>query len=262
MKAILAAIFATLLFSFGSAARAGEVQVAVASNFSGPMQVLGDEFFKASGHRATIVSGATGKLYAQIKNGAPFDAMLSADDRAPRQLENDGLAVPGSRFTYALGKLVLYSAKQNLVDDQGAVLRSKSFEHLAIANPKVAPYGSAAIAVLTRLGLLAAIRPKLVEGENIAQTLQFVASGNAELGFVAWSQLLVEGKPRAGSFWLVPESLYPAIRQDAVLLKRGENKVAAKQLIEFLKSETARQIIARSGYSLAPVPSAQRKAAP
>ncbi len=234
----------------GSTARAAEVHVAVASNFASTMQSLAGEFEKKTGHRALLSSAATGKLYAQISNGAPFDVFLAADEKTPAALEADGLALPGSRFTYALGRLALFSAKPGYVDAQAAVLRSGGFQHLAIANPKLAPYGAAALAALAKLGVLSAVRPKLVHGENIAQALQFVVSGNAELGFVAWSQLLVNGKPRAGSFWLVPEALYPPIRQDAVLLRRAAKSSAAAALLEFLKSDSAARSLASYGYAL------------
>lgn len=243
-------------------AQAAEARVAVASNFVAPMQALADAFSKKTGHQVVVASGATGKLYAQIKNGAPFDALFAADEKAPAALETEGLAVQGSRFTYAIGKLALYSSKPNYVDSAGKVLQAGKFQHLAVANPKLAPYGAAAMAVLGKLGLTTAITPKLVEGENIAQTLQFVVSGNAELGFVAWSQLLEAGKPRAGSFWLVPEELYPPIRQDAVLLHRGAHNDAAGALIDFVKTEAARGLIVRYGYAVtarAASPDATRK---
>lgn len=233
-------------------ANAEEARVAVASNFVQPMRALSEAFSKRTHHRTVVISGATGKLYAQVKNGAPFDVLLAADEKTPRAIEDEGLAARGTRFTYAVGKLVLYSAQPNFVDAHGEVLRAKRFEHLAIANPKLAPYGSAAISVLKQLNLLQALEPKLALGENIAQTLQFVESGTAELGFVAWSQVLNAGKPRAGSFWVVPEHLYPAIRQDAVLLRKAEGNSAARAFIEFLKSDLARRLIAEAGYALPP----------
>jgi len=234
----------------GASAWAAEVQVAVAANFAGPLKTLAEAFQKKTGHSVVASSGATGKLYAQVKNGAPFEVLLSADDKTPTTLETEGLALAGTRFTYAIGKLVLFSSKPDFVDGAGAVLKAGKFSHLAIANPKTAPYGAAAIAALTQLKLLDALRPRFVEGENIAQTLQFVESGNAELGFVAWSQVLDKGKPRAGSYWLVPESLYPEIRQDAVALKTGEKNPAVAAFLGFLKSDAARKIIAESGYAL------------
>ncbi|HET9954585.1 MAG TPA: molybdate ABC transporter substrate-binding protein [Polyangiaceae bacterium] len=237
-------------FCLTSAAIAAEVRVAVAANFATPLKVLASEFSKRTGHRVIPSSGATGKLYAQIKNGAPFEVLLAADDKVPAQLEAEGLTVPGSRFTYANGKLVLFSAKPGLVDAQGAVLRTGQFTHLAIANPKLAPYGAAAITVLTRLQLLQATQSKFVQGENIAQTMEFVVTGNAELGFVAWSQVLSDGKPRPGSYWMIPENLYPEIRQEAVILKPGAENPAARAWCEFLKGEPARATIAVLGYGL------------
>ncbi|HET7542584.1 MAG TPA: molybdate ABC transporter substrate-binding protein, partial [Polyangiaceae bacterium] len=193
-------------------AAAAEIQVAVASNFTGPMQELARQFEQKTGDHVVLVSGATGKLAAQIEQGAPFELLLAADERTPSRLESAGLTVPGTRFTYAFGKLALYSSKSGFVDGKGAVLRGGHFRHLALANPKLAPYGAAAIAVLKQLQLLDSLQPKLVEGENISQTLEFVTTGNAELGFVALSQILLAGKPRAGSYWLVPESMYAPIR--------------------------------------------------
>lgn len=250
MKRLLFAFLATFLFV--ESANADEVRIAVASNFVRPLQALSREFSKRTPHRIVVISGATGKLYAQVKNGAPFDILLAADEKTPSQLENEGLAANGTRFTYAIGKLVLYSAKPAFVDGEGNVLRSNQFEHLAVANPKLAPYGAAGMAVLSNLNLLDGLKPKLVFGENIAQTLQFVESGSAELGFVAWSQVIEAGKPRTGSFWLVPESLYPPIRQDAVVLRKAAKNTAARAFVDFLKSEAARGLVAEAGYALPP----------
>lgn len=233
-------------------ARAEEINVAVAANFVGPLRKLATEFGKHSGHTLVITSGATGKLYAQIKNGAPFDLLLAADEKTPLKLESEGLTANGTRFTYAVGRLVLFSKRPEFLKDAPAVLRAGAFAHLAIANPKVAPYGAAALAVLDQLGLLEALTPKLVQGENIAQTLQFVESGNAELGFVAYSQVIEAGKLRAGSSWLVPAELYPPILQDAVVLKRSASRQASHDFARFLKSDAARRIIAEAGYTLPP----------
>jgi len=254
----LASLFALALLCVARWAAAAEVQVAVASNFAGPMQALARQFEQKTGDHVVIVTGATGKLAAQIEQGAPFELLLAADDRTPSRLETAGLAVTGTRFTYAFGKLVLYSAKAGFVDAKGAVLSSGRFRHLALANPKLAPYGAAAVAVLEHLHLLDSLRPKLVEGENISQTLEFVATGNAELGFVALSQILLAGKPRAGSYWLVPESLYAPIRQDAVLLKKGADNAVARALLDFLQTDGARKLIASYGYGLAPGAAATR----
>lgn len=229
-------------------AHAGEVRVAVAANFAGALAEIGEGFGARTGHTLKVSAGATGKLYAQIVAGAPFEVLLSADDDTPARLIAQGLAVPGSAFTYAVGKLVLWSARPGFVDDQGAVLAAGRFNHLALANPKLAPYGRAAIDVLKARGLLDAIAPKLVTGESIAQAYQFVASGNAELGFVAYAQLMAPGRPAGGSYWLVSASLHDPIRQDAVLLKAGQGNAAAAALLAYLKSDAARAVIQAHGY--------------
>ena len=231
-------------------ARADEVQVAVAANFAGPMQKIAAAFEQNTGHKALLAMGSTGKFYAQIKNGAPFEVLLSADDETPARLAKEGSAVDSSRFTYAIGKLVLWSAKPALVDDKGEVLKQGQFAHLALANPKLAPYGQAAVDALKALGLHDTLAAKFVTGENIAQTYQFISTGNAELGFVALSQVYDNGKLKSGSAWVVPQSLFSPIRQDAVLLNKGKDNPAAAALLTFLKSEPARAIIAASGYSL------------
>ena len=235
-------------------ARADRVQVAVASNFSAPMQRLAAEFEKDTGHKAELSLGATGKFYAQIRNGAPFEILLSADDETPARLAAETAAVPGSAFTYAIGRLVLWSAQPGFVDAQGAVLQQARFRHLALANPKTAPYGTAAIEALTKLGLLDALRPKFVQGENIAQTQQFVASGNAELGFVALSQVWRDGALAEGSAWVVPAALHAPLRQDAVLLLPGRGKPAALALLSYLRSDKARALIRGFGYELPAAP--------
>ena len=235
-------------------ARADRVQVAVASNFSAPMQRLAAEFEKDTGHKAELSLGATGKFYAQIRNGAPFEVLLSADDETPARLTAEAAAVPGSAFTYAIGRLVLWSAQPGFVDAQGAVLQQARFRHLALANPKTAPYGTAAIEALTQLGLLDALRPKFVQGENIAQTQQFVASGNAELGFVALSQVWRDGALAEGSAWVVPAALHAPLRQDAVLLLPGRGKPAALALLSYLRSDKARALIRGFGYELPAAP--------
>jgi len=228
-----------------TAAQGGEVQVAVAANFALPMQRVAAEFARASGHKAVIASGATGKFYAQISNGAPFEVLLAADDETPARLERAGSAVAGTRFTYAIGKLVLWSATPGFVDEQGEVLKKGDFRHLALANPKTAPYATAAVETLKKLGVYEVLAAKFVQGENIAQTYQHVATGNAELGFVALSQV-----GNAGSAWIVPGTLHAPIRQDAVLLKTGQGKPAAEALLRYLKSDPARAIIRAHGYDL------------
>ncbi|MDR6859167.1 molybdate transport system substrate-binding protein [Variovorax guangxiensis] len=242
--AALLALGATL------AVHAAEVQVAVAANFAGPMKALAADFEKATGHKAVLASGATGKFYAQIKSGAPFDVFLAADDETPAKLDREGATVPGSRFTYATGKLVLWSAKPDLVDAKGEVLKSGQFAHIALAAPKLAPYGAAAVETMTRLGVLARLEPKFVQGESIGQTFGFVSSGNAELGFVALSQVWENGKLKSGSAWTVPADLHSPIRQDAVLLVRGKDNAAAVALMAFLKSDAAKAVIRSFGYGI------------
>lgn len=229
---------------------AGEVNVAVAANFTGPMEKIAPAFEKATGHKALVAYGTVGKFYAQIKNGAPFEVLVSADDETPIRLEKDGLAISQSRFTYAVGKLVLWSAKPGFVDDKGEVLKRGDFRHLAIANPKVAVYGAVAAEVMKKLGVDVALEPRLIYGENITQAYQFTATGNAELGFVALSQIYRDGQYLPGSYWMVPPALYPQIRQDAVLLVRGKDSPAAAALLTYLKSDAARQVIRAHGYEL------------
>lgn len=229
---------------------AAEIKVAVASNFSKPLEALAQAFKASSGHELKISVGATGKLYAQIENGAPFEVLLSADSNTPQKLIDAQLAVAGSQFTYALGKLALWSSSNDYVDAKGEVLAKNEFKHLAIANPRTAPYGAAALEVLDHLGLAKTLESKLVQGENISQTYDFVSTGNAELGFVAWSQIEKAGSLKAGSVWQVPEDLYQAIQQDAVLLTKGKANPAAQDFLTFLKTSAAQQLILDAGYSL------------
>ncbi len=228
----------------------GQAHVAVAANFAQPMKAIAVELERTTGHQLKITLGATGKLYAQISNGAPFDVLLAADTTTPARLETDGLAVVGSRLTYATGKLVLWSADAKLVDAQGNVLTAGHFRKLAFASPKVAPYGAAAVQVMARLGLSAALGPKLVQGESIGQTFGFVHTGNAELGFVAMSQVLEDGKLKSGSMWVIPQNLYDPIRQDAVALKRSANNPAALALMALLKSKNTQDLIRSYGYGI------------
>ncbi len=237
-----------MILAISLLAHADDVPVAVAANFTVPMQKIAAEFEKETGHKAQLSFGATGKFYAQISNGAPFEVFLSADDETPARLESEKLAVAGTRFTYALGRLVLWSARENYVDGKGEVLARSEFQHLALANPKTAPYGAAGLDVLRKLGVLESVRPKLVQGENISQTYQFVGTGNAELGFVALSQVFRDGKIASGSAWIVPANLHEAIRQDAVILSKGQGKPAAAALMNYLKGEKARAIIRAFGY--------------
>ncbi len=236
------------LILIAGTAQAAEVKVAVAANFSAAMQRIALDFERDTGHKALLSFGSTGKFYAQIREGAPFEVFLAADDETPARLEKDGDTVPGSRFTYAIGRLALWSRQPGKVDDAGAVLGSESIDRLAIADPRLAPYGAAALEVMRNLGLEARLRPKLVQGESIGQAYQFVASGNATLGFVALSQVQVDGRLKAGSAWVVPTSLYTPIRQDAVVLTRGRDNAAALALIDYLRRPSTRAVIQGFGY--------------
>jgi molybdate transport system substrate-binding protein len=239
-----------VILLFAGAAHAGEVTVAVAANFTAPMKLIAQQFERDTGHKASLAFGATGQLYAQIKNGAPFGILLSADASTPEKLEAEGLGVKASRFTYAVGKLVLWSKKPGLVDAQGAVLKTGSFDKLAVANPKLAPYGAAALQLIDQLGLRAALAPKLVEGANIGQTHQFVSTGNAALGFVALSQVTVNGKIEEGSAWVVPSSLHSPILQDAVLLDGAKANPAALALMQYMRGDPAKAVIRSFGYDV------------
>lgn len=249
MLARLVTVIAMLgLSALSLPAAAGEAAVAVAANFLAPMKQLAPRFEQASGHTLVLSSGSTGKFYAQIKNGAPFDVLLAADDETPARLAREGDAVRTQ--TYAIGRLALWSADPVKIDGTDSVLRRGAFTKLAIANPKLAPYGAAAMQVLEKLGLAGAVRDKSVTGENIGQTHQFVASGNAEIGFVARSQITLDGKLTGGSAWLVPGSLHSPIRQDAALLKRGSANPAARALLDFLQTLPAQAVIRSYGYDL------------
>jgi molybdate transport system substrate-binding protein len=242
------AVASTLFFV---AAQAGEVTVAVAANFTAPMQKIAQAFEQDTGHKAQLAFGATGKFYAQIKNGAPFAVLLAADDETPARLEKEGLAIAGTRFTYATGRLALWSKQSNLADDKGEVLRSSnSFVKIAIADPKLAPYGTAAMEVIHRMGVQANVVPKLVQGESIGQAYQFVSTENAQLGFVALSQISVDGRITQGSAWVVPQNLHTPLKQDAVLLNAGKDNAAAHALLKYLQGDIAKAIITRYGYAL------------
>ena len=235
-----------LLGSVG--AQADTVQVAVAANFTAPMQRIAAMFEADTGHKAVLAFGSTGRFYAQIQNGAPFEVLLAADDETPAKLEREGAG--SRRFTYAIGKLVLWSAQPGVVDPDGAVLGSLREGRIAVADPRLAPYGLAAMQALERLGLKDRLTPRIVLGENISQTYQFAASGNATLGFVALSQVWTDGHLREGSAWMVPEKLYDPIRQDAILLQRGKDHAAALQLLDYLRSDKAQAVIRSYGYAL------------
>ncbi|WP_394682272.1 molybdate ABC transporter substrate-binding protein [uncultured Comamonas sp.] len=245
----LAPLALSLLAAFATGAHADEVSVAVAANFTAPMQKIAAAFEKDSGHKAVLSFGATGKFYAQINNGAPFGILLAADDTTPAKQAQEGKGVAASRFTYAIGQLVLWSKQAGYVDDTGAVLKTGDYRHIAIANPKLAPYGLAAMETLQHLGLTDAVTPKIVQGENIGQTYQFAASGNAQLGFVALSQVMEDGKLREGSAWIVPSAMHEPIRQDAVLLNSAKDNAAATALMQYLKGDKARAIIQSYGYA-------------
>ncbi|AEG00493.1 molybdate ABC transporter substrate-binding protein [Methylomonas methanica] len=240
-----------LLLSVAHSSFAETVLVAVASNFTKPMSEIAAAFERETGHTAKLSFGSSGKIVSQLENGAPFEIFLSADDEKPLKLEQAGLTVPGSRFTYALGTLVLWSAKPGYVDEQGQILAKGGFSHLALADPKLAPYGAAAMEVIQNKGLTERLQPLLVRGENISQAYQFVGTGNAELGFVALSQVIKDSKIGAGSGWIVPASSHTPIRQDAVLMKTGEENPAAPALLAFLKAAPAKAIIEKYGYGLA-----------
>ena len=224
--------------------------VAVAADFTKPMAEIAAEFQKATGHEAKLSFGSSGKAFAQIQSGAPFEVYLSASEKYPVELEKAGLVVPGSRFVYAIGKLVLWSATQGLVDDKGEILKTGNFKHIALADPTHAPYGVVAEQAMTSLGVLDKLRPLFVMGENISQTFQFVSTGNAELGFVALAQVidLQTGKIGSGSGWLIPDELHGPFNQTAVLLQTGAENPAALALVDFLKSPTARAVIKKYGF--------------
>ena len=244
---LIAALSGALSLFLGGAALAGETKVAVAANFTEAAREIAARFKARTGHEASLSFGASGQFYTQIANGAPYEVFLSADAERPRKAEAEGLAVPGSRFTYATGRLVLFSKTPGLVDRKGAVLKAGRFEKLSIADPKAAPYGQAAVETLTRLKLYDTLKPKIVQGASITQAFQYVQTGAAELGFVALSQVIDEP---GGSRWVVPAGDHAPIDQQAVLLKTGANSEAAKAFLKFLKSGEAKAIIKRYGYEV------------
>lgn len=244
MKTLL--VSAVALLAFAGSASAAEINVAVAANFTEPVKEIAAAFKDKTGDTATISAGATGQLYTQITQAAPFVVFLSADDDTPKKAVKEGFAVDGSEFTYAIGKLVLWS-KTAAFPASLETLTANGFNKIAIANPKTAPYGAAAIQTLTKLSLLETLKPKFVEGANITQTQQFVDTGNAEVGFVALSQVIVKNE---GTRWEVPQDLYAPILQDAVLLKTGESNETAKAFLKFLKGPEALAVIAKYGYAV------------
>ena len=247
-SARLSRLVAALLLMLASTwSVADEIRVAVASNFANTLKVIASNFEAASGHKVKLSIGSTGKHYAQIHHGAPFDVFFAADSKRPALLEAEGAALPGSRFTYAIGRLVLWSPRDGYVDAQGKILETGNFQHLAMANPRLAPYGKAAQEVLEYRGLWEILKSRAVLGENIAQTFQFVKSGNAWLGFVAWSQIKRPGQAVSGSYWNIPADLYTPIEQQAVLLNGSK---AAQEFVRFVQSEESRQLIRSFGYDL------------
>ena len=245
-RKILAPIFVLLYISI-TPATAGEIRIAVAANFAPTLAKISRAFEEKTGHQIILASGSTGRHYAQIVNGAPFDAFFAADAARPRLLEEAGIGIANSRYSYAVGRLVLWSPQPGVVDDTGAILSSTHFHRLAIANPRLAPYGLAAKEVLEGMLLWEKLQDKLVRGENINQAFQFVHSGNAQLGFIAASQLAGRGKPAAGSRWLVPAELHTPILQQAIQLTNSD---IARQFMEFALTSEAEQIIVKNGYDL------------
>lgn len=241
-------VWTFLFVAYATNLRAEEALVAVAANFSAPMQQIAVSFQKDTGHQLRMSYGATGGFYAQIKNGGPFDVFLSADQITPQKLEAEGLGVAFTRFNYATGQLVVWSKQDGLVDDKGQVLRNKNIQRVAMANPKLAPYGVAAWETMTALGLLEELKPKIVQGDSIAQTYQFVSTQNAQVGFVALSQVFANGQLTSGSGWIVPPHLYKPIRQDVILLKNGKDNLAAKAFLIYLKGEKAKAVMKSYGY--------------
>lgn len=239
-----------MALGFAASASAEEVQVAVAANFTAPMKVIAANFEKETGHKVAASFGSTGKFYAQIQNGAPFDVFLAADDETPAKLEKENGIVAGSRFTYATGKLVLWSSQEGYVDDKGDVLKKNAFSKIALAQPKLAPYGLAAEETMKKLGLYDMLAPKFVVGESIGQTFTFISTGNAQLGFVALSQVFEDNKLKSGSAWLVPANLHNPIRQDAVILNKGKDNKAAAEFANYLKSEPVKALIRTYGYDV------------
>lgn len=230
-------------------ARAGDVQVAAAANLGNAIQRIAAAFARDTGHRAVVSLGSTGKLHTQIRHGAPFEVLLAADEETPRKLVAEGLARGDTRFTYAIGRLVLWSAAEGVVDPRGEILRRPPQGKLAIADPRVAPYGAAAMATLEKIGVLQAWQPHLVQGESIGQAHQFVASGNARIGFVALAQVAELGRVARGSGWVVPGPLHPPLLQDAVLLNAGAANPAALAFLTYLRGNAARAILRNAGYT-------------
>ena len=244
---ILFGLSLAALALFARPVHADQAKIAIAANFTVAAKAIAAGFERDTSHQAVLIFGSTGKLYAQIYHGAPFDMFLSADQKRPQTAISQGLAIPGTQFTYAHGKIVLYSADHDLVDAKAEVLIGGKFSKLAIANPATAPYGEAAKQVLKKLELYDRLAAKIVRGENISQTYQFIMTGNAQLGFIAASQVV---NIKGGSISLIPEQLYTPIKQDAVLLKHGANNKAAKAFLHYLKGKKARAILTKYGYGI------------
>ena len=237
-----------IVFSMAVNAQAAEIKVAVASNFANVLKEIAVEFQKDTGHQLAITPGATGKFYAQTSNGAPFDVFLSADDETPSKLAKEGKAIAATQFTYAIGRLALWSQLPDMVDKNADILKTDKFKFLAVANAKVAPYGQAAVMTMQKLGVLTKLEPRIVQGESISQTYQFVSTGNAQLGFVALSQIVENGKIKSGSAWIVPEEMHDPLKQDAVVLQSCKHISVCQSLLDYLKTEKAKKIMASYGY--------------
>lgn len=261
MKKLCLALLVAFSLSFGLSAQADEFQVAVAANFTKPAEEIAKLFEAKTGHKAVLSFGSTGNFYSQIKQEAPFAVFLAADSATPQKLEAENLIKPNSRFTYAKGALALWSKRPRYVDDKGDVLKKNQFEKLAVADPKLAPYGKAAYEVLAKLGLDKTLESKIVTGNNITQTFQFAESGNAQIAFIAWSQVCKDGKLTEGSVWNVPSDLYSPILQDLVILKPGQDSAAAQAFADYVKTDSdARKVILSYGYELEEVDAPMKKA--
>lgn len=255
MKPFIPGTLFSLLALYLPVLQAEEIKLAVAANFSNTIKSLTERFERETGHKAVVSTGATGKFYTQIRQGAPFDVLLAADSATPQKLVEDGAAVADSRRTYAIGQLVLWSANKETVDTKGQVLAKLQFQHLALAQPKLAPYGLAGKQVLEKLQLWDKLQSRLVFGENVGQTQQFIATGNAELGFVALAQIKPgkAGNAEAGgSYWLVPAELYDPIRQQMVILNSAQGNKAAQAFWRFMQTAAAQEIIRADGYGVEP----------
>jgi len=248
LKFLTCCLFASLITAV-TPGFAEQVLVAVAANFAPPFREIAIEFETTTGHNVRVASGSSGNFYSQIKNGAPFDVFFSADAERPKLLEDEGLGIKDTRFTYAIGRLVLWSPNENLIKGE-ETLRSKQYKRLAMANPKTAPYGVAAMQTMQKLELWETLQPQIVMGESLGQTMGFIESGNAQIGFVGLSQVLGPKMKGKGGRWDVPNNLHEPIKQDVIVLTRAKDNQAAKALMEFIGSPQAKKIIERYGYEL------------